>query len=270
MYGRTKHRLHAILENTTPGDRTAQIFNSSVMLLIVLNVAAIVLETVHGLHDAYKHLFRGFEYISIAAFTFEYVGRLWSCNVNPRFAGHLLGRLRYAVTPMAVVDLLAILPFYLPMFVTLDMRFLRILRLFRISRVFKIARYSEALQTMGNVLHRKKAELLVTVSGGGMILIIAACLMYDVEHAAQPEVFSSIPRTMWWAVVTLTTVGYGDMIPVTLLGRVLGALIAILGVGMIALPAGLLGSGFLEEVQHKRQRHKTTCPHCGKEIEPGP
>ncbi len=268
MYNRTKHRLHAILENTTPGDRTAQLFNFGVMALIVLNVAAIILETVQGLHDPYKRLFRGFEYFSIAAFTFEYVGRLWSCNANPRFAGHLIGRLRYAFTPMALVDLFSILPFYLPMFMTLDMRFLRILRLFRIIRVFKLARYSDALQTMGSVLRRKRPELIVTVSGGAMVLIIASCLMYDAEHNAQPEVFSSIPKTMWWAVVTLTTVGYGDMVPVTMMGRILGAVIAIMGVGMIALPAGLLGSGFLEEVQHKRRQHKTTCPHCGKEIEP--
>lgn len=267
MYHRVKGRLYAILEGVTPGDHTAQIFNSGVLVLIVLNVAAIIMETVEGFHDAYRQYFRCFEYISVAAFTFEYVGRLWSCNVNPRFAGHWRGRLKFAVTPMALVDLFAILPFYLPMLVVLDMRFLRILRLFRIFRIFKIARYSEALQTMANVFRRKRAELLLTFSAGGMVLIIASCLMYDVEHTANPDgVFSSIPKTMWWAVVTLTTVGYGDMVPVTLLGRVLGALIAIMGVGMIALPAGLLGSGFLEEVQNKRRR-TIACPHCGKEYD---
>jgi voltage-gated potassium channel len=270
MYNRIKQRLYAILENTIPGDHIAQAFSSGVMLLIVLNVTAIILDTVEGYHDKYGSFFFIFECFSIAMFTVEYVGRLWTCNVNPRFAGRFRGRLRYAVTFMALVDLFSILPFYLPMFVKLDLRFLRVLRLFRIFRIFKIARYSESLQTMGNVLQRKKAELLLTFSGGGMLLIIAACLMYEVEHAAQPEVFSSIPQTMWWAVVTLTTVGYGDMIPLTLLGKMLGALIAILGVGMIALPAGLLGAGFLEEIQQKRRQQKTICPHCGKEIEPQP
>jgi len=135
----------------------------------------------------------------------------------------------------------------------------------RIFRLFKLGRYSSAMKTMARVLRNKKEELGITIFIVLLLLIIASSLMYFVENPVQPEVFSSIPAAMWWGVETLTTVGYGDVIPQTALGKALGMVIAILGIGMFALPAGILGSGFFEEVQSKR-RESEVCPHCGKEI----
>jgi voltage-gated potassium channel len=167
---------------------------------------------------------------------------------------------------MALVDLASILPSLLPGGV-LDLRFVRAVRLLRLSRSMKIARYSQSMQTLGRVLRAKRHELAVTAFAGAILLISAASGMYFVEHEAQPNAFSSIPAALWWGVVTLTTVGYGDVYPVTLLGRCLASVIAILGIGLFALPAGILAGGFAEEL-HRNDR-VATCPNCGLELKKG-
>ncbi len=168
------------------------------------------------------------------------------------------------ITPLAIVDLLAIAPFYLPMLIPVDLRFLRALRLFRILRVLKIGRYSEAMRLFGKVLKAKRAELVTAVFVLVVLLIISSSILYYVEHGVQPDKFTNIPEAMWWGTVTLTTVGYGDIYPVTPAGKLLAALISLMGIGLFALPAGLLSAGFIEEI---RKKHKHVCPHCGKEIE---
>jgi len=265
MYQKIKKRVFEIIERASPDDLPSKIFDISIMLLISSNVTAVILETVKSLSVRYILLFRGFEVFSVIAFTVEYGLRLWSCTTDKKFDSPVLGRIRFAVTPLALVDLVAILPFYLPMVFPVDLRFIRAIRLFRLFRIFKLGRYSESMKTFGNVLKAKKEELFITIFVVFILLIIASSLMYFIENVAQPEVFSSIPAAMWWGVATLTTVGYGDVYPVTPLGKVLGAIIAILGIGMFALPAGILGSGFVEEIQ-KRQRRQEICPHCGKNI----
>ncbi len=179
---------------------------------------------------------------------------------SPDFSAPIVGRLRLAVTPLALVDLFAILPFYLP-FVGLDLRFIRIVRLLRFFHVAKLARYSTALRTLQTVLKAKKQELLVCLSLAAILLVLASSLMYYVE----PKRFSSIPAAMWWGVATLTTVGYGDTFPVTALGRLLGWVVAILGIGMFALPTAILGGGFVEQLR-KPGRTVKFCPHCGREM----
>ncbi|MCI0486018.1 MAG: ion transporter, partial [Blastocatellia bacterium] len=194
---------------------------------------------------------------------------LWSCTTDKSFERPIAGRIRFALTPLALIDLVAILPFYLPMIFALDLRFVRILRLFRVLRLFKMARYSESLKTLGNVLKLKKEELVVSLLVLSILLVFASSLIYYAENESQPEVFSSIPAAMWWGIATLTTVGYGDIYPVTPAGKILGAIIAVLGIGMFALPAGVLASGFAEEIQ-KRRREKNLCPHCGNDIDTPP
>lgn len=208
---------------------------------------------------------RYFEVFSVAVFTVEYLARLWVCTLDPRYGGAVRGRLRYARTPLAVIDLLAILPFYLPFFVAMDLRYLRALRLFRLFRILKMARYSVSLAIMARVVVRSREELLSTLFSAAVLLVIAASLMYHVEHDAQPGLFTSIPASMWWGVATLTTVGYGDMYPITPLGKLLAAMMAVVAVGAFALPAGILSSGFMEEIQALRRARQGTrhCPHCG-------
>lgn len=202
----------------------------------------------------------------MATFTIEYLLRLWSCTVDSRFRNPVLGRIRFALRPLLIIDLVAILPFYLPIIIPFDLRFLRALRLIRILRMLKMGRYSESLRLFASVLKSKKEELVIAVFVTFILLIVSSSLMYFVENEAQPENFSSIPDAMWWGVATMTTVGYGDVYPVTPVGRFLGAIIAILGIGMFALPAGILASGFVEEIQKRRTGH-IRCPYCGKNID---
>lgn len=265
---RAQRRVYEIVSLKQPDDHWSKLFHLIIMSLICLNALAVTAETVEPLAKRWATAFFAFEVASVAVFTVEYVLRVWSCTCDPRFASPLLGRLRYAMSPMAIVDLLAILPFYLPMVLPLDLRILRVLRLFRLFRVLKLSRYSQSLRTIGIVLSAKKEDLIVTFFAMMLLLILASSLMYVIERDAQPEAFSSIPASMWWAVVTLTTVGYGDVYPATPLGKLIGALIALLGVGMVALPAGMLASGFAEELQ--RRKRQPTCPHCGERLDTAP
>jgi len=260
-----KTRIYGILE---PGDEDSKYFDPFIMGLIVLNVAAVVLETVQSIYSAYAFLFRAFDVFSVAVFTVEYILRVWSCTVNPRFKDPVRGRLQFLVTPLAIVDIIAVLPFYLPIFF-MDLRFMRAMRLFRLFRVLKLARYSEALQTFVDVLRLKKEEILLMFFAIMILLVVSSSLMYEAENAAQPEAFSSIPVAMWWGIVTLATVGYGDVYPVTLWGKLIGSIVVILGIGLFALPTGVLASGFAEVLAKRkedRKMQKFRCPHCGRYI----
>jgi Ion transport protein. len=263
-YSNLKQQVYKFLE-TAGYSNSAKAFHSSIMLLIILNVVAVMLGTVENIETQYSFYFDLFEVFSIAVFTIEYFLRIWSCNWNPIYKGRFIGRIRFALTPMALIDLLSFLPFYIPMAITIDLRFLRMFRLFRVFRIFKLGRYSEAYRLIFKVVSQKSEYLNVSLIFVLSLLVLASSLMYFTEHEAQPEVFSSIPSTLWWAVVTLTTVGYGDVYPVTPLGKFLSAIIAMLGIGLFALPAGILASGFSEELSRKHERLQR-CPHCGKEF----
>lgn len=265
-----KNRIYKILEVASEDDVTSRAFDIFIMALIFLNVLAVILETVESLATQYASFFATFETVSVAVFTVEFVLRLWVCTEGEERGNVVTKRIRFVIKPMSVIDLLAILPFYLPVVIPLDPRFLRALRLFRLFRLFKMGRYSESLQTLGNVLKAKKEEMIVTFFVISLLLVFASSTIYYVEHDAQPEAFSSIPAAMWWGVATLTTVGYGDVYPITPIGKFLGAVIALLGIGMFALPAGILASGFAEELQKKRVKEIRICPHCGKNIDEPP
>ncbi len=265
MYEKVKKRVYEIFEVASPGDVASRIFDVFILILIFLNVITVILETVERFAAHYYFFFKTFELLSVVIFTVEYGVRLWVCSVNERFRGSIRGRIRYAVTMMAIVDLIAIAPFYLPMILQLDMRFIRAVRLFRLFRLLKIGRYNEALNKFAYVMKEKKEELIIVFFIVVILLVISSSLLYYVENETQPEIFSSIPASMWWGVAALTTVGYGDVYPVTPLGKFLGAIIAILGIGMFALPAGILASGFAEKIKKKHNEPKT-CPHCGKDI----
>ena len=260
-----KKRIYEILEKAQKGDTTSLIFDWFIMVLISLNVIAVALATVQSLSSQYLKLFKVFEIVSIIIFTVEYILRLWSCTANENYKHPVFGRLKYLITPFAIVDLLAILPFYLPRLIRVDLRFLRALRLIRLFRVLKMARYSDALSTLKNVIVKKREELIVTVFTVFIFLILLSSAVYLVENPVQPEVFPDIPTAMWWGVVTMTTVGYGDIYPITVLGRIFAAIVSILGVGLFALPAGFLASGFSEEIR-KGKKKEIICPECGREI----
>ena len=260
---RLRRRVYEILDVAKQGDTASWVFDVSILTLIGLNVIVLILGTVENIREMSPRFFSGFETFSVGIFTIEYSLRLWSCVESKRYSKPLAGRLRFSATPLALIDLMAILPFYLP-FTGLDLRFLRIVRMMRVFRVAKIGRYSQSLRLLKRVAAARKEQLACTVILLLLLLVMAASMMYFADNAAQPEVFSSIPAAMWWAVATLTTVGYGDVYPVTALGKLMASVIAILGIGMFALPTGILGAGFVEELERQRQPRK--CPHCGEKI----
>jgi voltage-gated potassium channel len=263
-----KSRLFNIFYTDEIDDPLEKYVNWLITGLILLSVISVILETEESLYAQFQAIFNGFEIVTVVIFTLEYVLRLWVCTLDPRYRSPIRGRLRYACTPMALIDLLSILPFYLPV-TGLDFRFIRAVRLTRLFRILKLGHYSQSLKTLGRVLRSKKEELLVTIFAGVILLIIASSLMYYVERDAQPEAFKSILSSMWWGVATLTTIGYGDIYPITALGRFLGSLIAVMGIGLFALPAGIVASGFATELQNKA-RLPRICPHCGKDIDAAP
>ncbi|MBX3727741.1 MAG: ion transporter [Candidatus Sumerlaeia bacterium] len=256
-----RRRIWEIVEVAREGDRISHAFDLSILVLIFLNAAAVVFGSVEEVRQQWGAQLAAFEVFSVLVFTLEYLARLWSCTVDPRFAGPVRGRLRAALQPLTLVDLLAILPFYLP-FLGIDLRSLRVLRLMRLFRLAKVGRYYSALGLLRDAVTARREELILSTVLMGLLLVVSSSLLYYCEHTAQPEVFSSIPATMWWAVATLTTVGYGDIYPVTVLGRLCAGVVAILGIGMFALPTSILGAGFLDAISRKNAAR--TCPHCGK------
>ncbi len=245
------------------GDGAALHFNYFMTVLIIVNVLAVILETVEPLYQQYALLFIVVDIISIAIFTVEYFIRLWICTLDPAYSHPVTGRLRYMVSPYALIDLLSFLPFYIPAIIPVDLRFLRILRLFRLIRVMKLGRYSEAMKTFEVVIAKSKEKLILVLSILFIVLVLASSLMYYAEHDAQPEKFASIPAAMWWAIVTLATIGYGDVYPVTMLGKVIGSVVVITGIAIFALPTAILSAGFIEEMQEKKV---VICPVCGHQI----
>jgi voltage-gated potassium channel len=264
-------RIYEILGNPRAGDVLERVVSFALLSLIGANVLASVLETDVELARAAPRFFRWFEWISVMIFTAEYGLRLWSCVLDPRYAGPVRGRLRLALSPMALVDLLAIAPFYVELFVpgVIDLRFLRALRLLRLLRLMRIGHVAEAFATVTRVLQRKRTQLLVSLAVVLVAIFISAGALYVAEHGHAGTSFTSIPRAMWWSVITITTIGYGDMIPMTPIGKVLGGVVAFIGICAVALPVGIVSSGFIEELNRKPPATATprTCPHCGEELE---
>ena len=258
-----RKRTFEILDCAKDGDKASKAFDIFIIVLIVLNVIALMLDSFSDLPDLVQKVLKNFELFSIIIFTVEYFLRLWTAKYQ--YPNSKVPVIRYIFSFMAIIDLLAILPFYIPLTVSVDLRFLRILRLFRIMRVLKLNRYSSAMETVIKVLKNEKEKLFYTIFIMMVLIICASSLMYYVENPVQPDKFPNIVASIWWAVATLTTVGYGDVYPITALGKFLSGVIAILGIGIVALPTGIISSGFMAEMKSKKE--KRICPHCGKIIE---
>lgn len=227
-------------------------FDYMMQIVIFLNVLAFVFETVKPIQQVMGIYFEWFERISVGMFTIEYILRVWCITESSAYPKTWHQRWRYITSPMAVIDLFAFLPAYLPLLYQ-DLRIIRAFRLFRLFRLLKLWRYSSSLRMLIKVVVDKQSDLQVILFTIIVLMIVSASLMYMIENEIQSDKFSSIPHAMWWSVVTLTTVGYGDMYPQTDLGKVLGAITALLGVGLIALPSGIISAGFVQET-HRNAR----------------
>jgi voltage-gated potassium channel len=230
--------------------------DASLLILILINVLAVIYETVDGLYQAYKVWFDGIEVFSISVFTVEYICRLIFSVHDKRFRHPWKGRLNYALTPMALIDLFSILPFYLPFIFPFDLRFIRIIRLLRVFRILKVAHYSKKLALIIKVIHSKRHELGLTFLLAVIVLVINSCMMYFAEHETQPVAFPDIPTTIWWCFMTLSTIGYHDIIPMTSFGKFIHVVNIFVGIGLFALPAGILGEGFVSAIAQENKKKK--------------
>jgi voltage-gated potassium channel len=248
--GGLRRRTYEILESGA-GDRQGRVLNSLLICLIIANVAAIVLGSVASIGARNWAWFKLFEWLSILLFTLEYLARVWASveRDEERYKAPISGRIRYMLSPLALIDLISILPFYLAFVLPVDLRFMRI---FRLLLIFKLSRYNASMNLLGRVLRNEAGPIAAALFVLATLLMVAASFAFIAEHEAQPLVFASIPDAMWWAIVTMTTVGYGDMVPVTPAGKLVGGVIAVIGLGMVALPAGLLASGFSEQLHQRK------------------
>lgn len=234
-----KEKIREVVEPAKGGSWASKVFDWMITVLILGSVASVFLVTFEHLPRSVKYALIVWEIVSSLVFTIEYALRLYVAE----------NRLRYIFTPMAIIDLLAILPFYLPMFLPRSMLGMRALRLVRLLRIIKLNRYFDALRSIGEVFVTKKRELLGSLFFVLLLMLVSSLLMYSAEHDAQPEVFNNAFSGLWWAVATLTTVGYGDIYPVTTIGRVLGAFIAFSGIAALAIPTGIVTAGMTQRLE---------------------
>lgn len=248
-----RQKLYQVLEHPENA-RSLNGLNTFLWVLIILNVFAIIMESEPSIGEQYQPFFFVFEVFSIICFTLEYLTRVW-VSIEPSDDKHpIRSRLRYMLTPLAIIDLIAIIPFYLGFF--FGFNDLRILRSLRLLRILKVTRYSRSLELLMSVLRQETENLLSVLSMLLVLMVLAAAGIYVVESEVQPEVFGSIPKALWWALVTLTTVGYGDAVPITLWGRLFSAVITISGIAVAALPAGILASGIMNELDRRRNKFR--------------
>ena len=250
-----RKRVWTILEPADEKDSLSKFIDIFLVCLIFFNILTVILETVETLYLQYEKHFKYFELFSVTIFSIEYIGRLWSCVENKtKNQSNTKVRLKYILSFSAIIDAIAILPSLLAfLFPTVDLRFVRALRIFRL---LKFSRYSNSINTLLVVLWDQRKSLGAAFFILFIVLIISSSGTYIVEKDIQPEKFGSIPQSMWWSIVTLTTVGYGDVYPVTSMGKFFGSIIIILGIGTVALPSGILASAFTEYTRRNQQKYE--------------
>lgn len=248
------------LQTARDGDRVSRIVDAFLVSLISISIIAVILESIPSVENRYFDQFFWLEIFTVSVFTVEYALRVWTSIEDPNIAGfsanEFKNRLRFVVSTHAVIDFLAILPFYLVMFGVfgnVDMRFLRAIRLLRI---LKLTRYSSAFDMLMTCCRENLRSLGASFFVLLTVMLLAASGMYFFERESQPVAFGSIPAAMWWAFATLTTVGYGDVTPITVGGKIFGALITVIGIGMVALPTGILASGYAQQIKLRSDQYR--------------
>lgn len=261
-----RKRIFEIIQPDRGNSLASRVFDWTITTLILVSVI-IVFAVTFDLPEEVQRVLMCIEETASVVFTIEYLLRILTADLLYPGRGAVVSRIRYVLSPMAIIDLLAILPFWLPMFLPCSMLALRSLRLVRILRILKLNRYFDAIRSIGEVLSSKRRELIGSLFFVGLLMLVSSLLMYSVEHDAQPEVFRNAFSGLWWAVATLTTVGYGDIYPVTILGRILGALIAFSGIAALAIPTGIITAGLTERIGHGKAVDKVLARQRGKDDE---
>ncbi|HBL83727.1 MAG TPA: Ion transporter [Clostridiales bacterium] len=276
-----KNKIFNLIRDDDINDFWSSIFDGFIITLIIINVVLVILDT-FSLPPFMKKMSNIVEIVSVIIFTLEYSLRIWTSDLRQPDLKPSRARWKYAFSFMALIDLFAILPFYIPFIISVDLRVLRMLRISRIFRLFKVNRYTNSLNVIASVFKKKASQLLSSAFVVMLLMIIASILMYNVEHEAQPDVFVNGFSGLWWAIATFTTVGYGDIYPITVGGRILSRMIAILlGIALVAVPTGIISAGFIEHINqekiedalkyidenHEKSSLKYFCPYCGNKLE---
>jgi len=254
--GRTfRQKIHALIFQSAYGGRLQEMFELFIAVWVLVSVFAVILESVHGISYLLNVEFVILDAVAVAVFTIEYCMRMYSCVEEPGYEGTVMGRWRQAKHPSTVIDFLAILPFFLEVFLhhLLDLRFLRV---FRLTRLLKLTRGNDATATLVKVVSREWPVIAAAAFIMVLLVVLTASLGYLFEYEAQPDKFENIPTSIYWAVITLASVGYGDISPVTVPGRAMTIVLAFIGIGIFAIPAALLSSAFSDELQKERDELK--------------
>jgi len=259
-YNNLEGALHYLLDVKDEHNKLSKAFNYFMMFLIILSVGEMTLETDDSIFVPYRDYFLQFDFFTVIVFTFEYVSRILTAHLDDEdyqiHRNKWKSIKKYIFSFYGLIDLISILPYYLS-FTNIDLRILRMFRLFRFLRVLKIARYNRSIDIIGSVFKEKQAELMVTSCLIIIVMIISSFVMYYAEHEDYPEAFPNVISCFWWAIVTLTTIGYGDVVPQTLLGKIVGGIMAFLGIGLVAMPTGIISAGFLQKISEIKETQKS-------------
>lgn len=247
-----RQKVFSLLNPTPTSGDLHHIIDHVIVVSVLLSVISIILETVPWIHKPFQKEFYAIEIFTVVIFSLEYVGRLYSCCEMPKYQEPIVGRIKYMFTLGALIDLVAVLPFFigLAFHEEFDLRFLRV---FRLSRLLKITRYTGTLNTMYKAIYRERRVLFAAAFMMVLLVILTASLGFEFEHAAQPDKFDTIPDAMYWAVITLASVGYGDLTPITPMGKAMTVVISLIGIGIFAIPAGLMASAFTDQLRIDRE-----------------
>ncbi len=262
-----QEKLYTLFEEPDKS-RASYILNVFIYFLIVISILNLMLITVTEYQEKYNDIFILIRNIVMPIFIVEYILRLYASGALEKYKG-INGKLKYAMTPYAIIDLISILPYILVNFGSFpNSNVLRSLRLLRIFRLFRVRKYVIFIQQIKKIFSNIKEEIFVLLFYTSVMLVILSFVVFQLEHEAQPDVFTNVFQTMWWGVATLTTVGYGDMFPITAAGKVITSIITIMGIAFVAIPGGMFASEFIAAIVEERERDKyssTKCLKCGSE-----
>lgn len=263
----TKRRLIQLLEPAELNDPFSKIIDLFLIGLIFINIGIVYAYSFH-LPSSVFSLLHKIETGSVIIFTVEYLLRLWISDVQYESKSSINSRLKYVFSLLGLADLLAVIAFYLPLIMPFDLIVLKAIRVIRLLQIFKLNRYTSSTSSIWLVIQKKSAQLISSLLAIFTLIAIVSLMMYSVEHSAQPNVFQNAFSGIWWAIETLTTVGYGDIYPITALGKVLASIISLLGIGLVAVPTAIISSGFIEQMDFNNNKNKDHlyCPYCGKKL----
>jgi len=251
-YSDIKKCVHTILDNPEKEDKRTELVHILIAVAILVNAFAIILYTVQDIASLYSGILNLIINSSLLLFALEYILRIWSCTDTKNPLRMVTDRLKYAMSFYLIIDLLSIIPIFIPFILPNQITLIRLLRLVSIFKLGRFTKYSKSLEQLKRVFKRKSEIFVIMLFFLVFILLFSSVIMYVVEYSAQPDKFSSIPASLWWAIMTVTTVGYGDIIPVTPLGTIIASFVTLTGVLILALPSAILATGFIEERQNQR------------------